>query len=372
MPTHQPHKSSPGPAAGPDQPGDAILREACRDLERRLRCGEEARAEAYLAAYPSLAADPEHALDLIYVEYVTRRELDGAPAREEYFARFPQWRTQLQHQFQLDELLDEQTLPGGQPAGVPDAPLPGVQSRLLDGRFRVLRLLARGGMGQVMRAIDTELNREVAVKELQPSLAGNGEVRERFLREAEITGQLEHPGIVPIYGLGRDEAGRPFYAMRLVRGQSLQDAIEEFHRADHERRFFCLEFQKLLRRFLQVCEAVAYAHSRGFVHRDLKPANILLGPFGETLVVDWGLASVTPSADQQASAAESPPAASGLQKSARPPQSLSAGAPAAPPGRWSSKLTQVSGELLGTPASSGSRGLCSTCPARTWRCGKWS
>ena len=95
--------------------------------------------------------------------------------------------------------------------------------------------------------------------------------------------------------------GRPFYAMRLVRGQSFQEAVQEFHqRAGGSHRFVGVEFQKLLRRFLHVCETVAFAHSRGIIHRDLKPANILLGPFGETLVVDWGLARATAPRPQSA------------------------------------------------------------------------
>jgi hypothetical protein len=107
--------------------------------------------------------------------------------------------------------------------------------------------------------------------------------------EAEITGSLEHPGIVPIHGLGQYADGRPFYAMRLIKGESLAAAADRFHKSP-EKRFDSLEFRQLLGRFIAVCNAVAYAHSRGVLHRDLKPANIMLGKFGETLVVDWGLA----------------------------------------------------------------------------------
>ena len=110
-----------------------------------------------------------------------------------------------------------------------------------------------------------------------------------------MTGRLEHPGVVPVYGLGTGAKGRPFYAMRFVRGQSLKEAAECFHQADLDparpgRAHPAL--RQLLRRFIDVCNAIAYAHSRGVIHRDLKPANILLGPYGETLVVDWGLAKV--------------------------------------------------------------------------------
>jgi serine/threonine-protein kinase len=164
------------------------------------------------------------------------------------------------------------------------------------GRFRLLRRHARGGIGVVFVAMDRELHREVALKQIQPQHADDPTSRARFLIEAEVTGRLEHPGVVPVYGLGTSEQGRPFYAMRFVRGQSLKEAVESFHKADRrpgrdpaER---TLALRQLLGRFIDVCHAIAYAHSRGVLHRDLKPANILLGPYGETLVVDWGLAKV--------------------------------------------------------------------------------
>jgi WD40 repeat protein/serine/threonine protein kinase len=162
------------------------------------------------------------------------------------------------------------------------------------GRFRILRPHATGGLGQVSVALDQELNREVALKELLPKLAGSPVSRERFLQEAEITGALEHPGIVPVYALGRGSDGRPFYAMRLVKGDSLKTAIESFHRPDNPNRkdpgARQLALRQLLGRFIDVCNAIEYAHSRGVLHRDLKPGNIMIGKHGETLVVDWGLA----------------------------------------------------------------------------------
>ena len=164
------------------------------------------------------------------------------------------------------------------------------------GRFRLLRHHAKGGIGVVFVALDSELHREVALKQIQPQHADDPTSRARFLIEAEVTGRLEHPGVVPVYALGTNGQGQPFYAMRFVRGQSLKEAVESFHQADRgtardpaER---TLALRHLLGRFIDVCHAIAYAHSRGVLHRDLKPANILLGPYGETLVVDWGLAKV--------------------------------------------------------------------------------
>ncbi|MFL5245123.1 MAG: protein kinase domain-containing protein [Gemmataceae bacterium] len=158
-------------------------------------------------------------------------------------------------------------------------------------RFRVLRPHAKGGLGEVFVALDEELHREVALKEIQTCHADDITSRARFLLEAEITGGLEHPGIVPVYGLGQYVDGRPYYAMRFIKGASLKEAIASFHKdAAREVGKHSLELHKLLGRFLAVCNAMSYAHSRGVLHRDIKPANIMLGDFGETLVVDWGLA----------------------------------------------------------------------------------
>jgi serine/threonine-protein kinase len=167
--------------------------------------------------------------------------------------------------------------------------LPTVDALPAAGRYRVLRPHAKGGLGEVFVAEDIELHRPVALKQMQRRHADNAPSRSRFVLEAEVTGGLEHPGIVPVYGLGLYPDGRPFYAMRLIKGESLREAVARFHRAPD---FSGAAFRQLLRRFVDVCNAVAYAHSRGVLHRDLKPANVMLGPFGETLVVDWGLAKV--------------------------------------------------------------------------------
>src|SRR5205085_8839781 len=177
------------------------------------------------------------------------------------------------------------------------------ESTLAGLRYRVLRPHARGGLGEVSVAEDLELHREVALKEIQTGHAHDPVSRGRFLLEAEVTGRLEHPGIVPIYGLGQYADGRPFYAMRFIRGDSFKDAIERFHSRSRlpdgtsegpARQAGptgdSLVLRKLLGRLIDVCEAIQYAHDRGVLHRDLKPGNIMLGKYGETLVVDWGLA----------------------------------------------------------------------------------
>jgi serine/threonine-protein kinase len=180
---------------------------------------------------------------------------------------------------------------GGNGVSGPAAPL----ALPPDVRYRTVRPHAKGGLGEVFVAHDEELKREVALKEIQDRFAGHADSRSRFLLEAEVTGVLEHPGIVPVYGLGHYADGRPFHAMRFIKGDSLKDAIERFHQADRRGRPEAersLALRGLLGRFVDVCQVIAYAHSRGVLHSDLKPANVMLGKYGETLVVDWGLAKV--------------------------------------------------------------------------------
>ncbi len=202
-------------------------------------------------------------------------------------------------------------------------------------RFHILRPHAHGGLGQVYVARDQELGREVALKEIKGEYAGHVGYRSRFLLEAEVTGGLEHPGIVPVYGLGTYADGRPFYAMRFIRGDSLRKAIERFHRpdrsGDQDPAGREAELRQLLRRFHDVCNALEYAHSRGVLHRDLKPANIMLGRYGETLVVDWGLA-------KPLGRAHTAPPAAGLPE-----------APLLPASGAVADATQM-GSAVGTPA----------------------
>ncbi len=166
-------------------------------------------------------------------------------------------------------------------------------------RYTITRLHAEGGLGTIWIAHDTDLNRDVALKEIKSSTGSDSDAWQRFLKEAQITGQLEHPNIVPVYELSRrKEDDQPFYTMRFLRGQTLRIAIAEFHRRRGGKPAHRLELQRqLLEPFVKVCEAVAYAHSRWVIHRDLKPENVVLGAFGEVVVLDWGLAKVVGQTD---------------------------------------------------------------------------
>jgi WD40 repeat protein len=177
-------------------------------------------------------------------------------------------------------------------------------------RYRLSRLHAAGGIGQVWLAHDADLGRDVALKELRPERAQDPAITARFLREAHITAQLQHPGIVPVYELvpgtldPDDEAGgeAPFYTMRFVQGRTLTDAARAYHAKRANRTAGPLDQAALLNAFVSVCNTVAYANSRGVIHRDLKGQNVVLGDFGEVMVLDWGFAKVLGRAEEEAGA----------------------------------------------------------------------
>ena len=199
---------------------------------------------------------------------------------------------------------------------------------LLGDRYSIVKTHARGGLGQVYVANDNEVGRRVAIKEVRREYFQDPESQERLLREARITGRLEHPGIIPVFSIGANDLGNPFYSMRFIEGNSLLEAIEQFFEprgnksddgndtsfstlhpfqnedakslnADAKSKpqgvkkldanaYRGLKFKQMLGRFVYACRAIQYAHSRGILHRDLKPSNIMLGQHGETIVVDWG------------------------------------------------------------------------------------
>jgi serine/threonine-protein kinase len=199
-------------------------------------------------------------------------------------------------------------------------PLPQFYGR----RFRIIRAHAEGGLGIVSLAHDHELNREVALKEIKARHADDPTSRSRFVLEAEITGALGHPSIVPVFSLGHTGEGRPYYAMQFITGRTFKQAIRDAHSETSGSPERGLKFLQLLKSFTDVCNAVHYAHQRGVIHRDIKPSNIILGEFGEAYLVDWGLAqrisadeSVTPQSVAGTPMYMSPEQARGMSLSPR-------------------------------------------------------
>jgi serine/threonine-protein kinase len=215
------------------------------------------------------------------------------------------------------------------------APVAGKQSYDLEGE------IARGGMGVIVKARDRELGRDVALKVLRDELAGEPKQVQRFLEEARVTARLDHPGIVPVHEVGRDAAGRPFFAMRLVRGRELRRIIELAHTGSEG-----WSQTRALSVIQKVCEAMAYAHDKGVIHRDLKPSNVMVGEFGEVYVMDWGLARMIDGEDThdlRLRAVTSASARSRAQGAGGDPRDPSA-SPAV-----DSPIVTMDGEVLGTP-----------------------
>ena len=159
--------------------------------------------------------------------------------------------------------------------------------------FDFFRFHARGGVGEVYKAGDIDLGRDVALKFIRREQEANSDSRSQFIVEGEVTARLEHPGVVPVYGLGYTTDGRPFHVMRFIQGDTLGEQIEAYHQscdAEESASELRVEFRGLLTKFVSVCNTIAYAHNRGIVHRDIKPENIMLGKYGEALIIDWGLA----------------------------------------------------------------------------------
>jgi formylglycine-generating enzyme required for sulfatase activity/tRNA A-37 threonylcarbamoyl transferase component Bud32 len=324
------------------------VEEVCNRFEVAWRDGAKPRIETYLGETP----EPGRSVllhELLALELEYRRRSGDVPAPEEYHARFPEHGGLVRKAFGRARREDPQAT-GAEAAACPpcptgpygpadtgtgpsgagtstDAPGPSRAAAGPRRHFTPLRPHAQGGLGTVSLAFDETLRRQVALKEIRPELRDNAHLRRRFLAEAEITGQLEHPGVVPIYALEHDAEGQPYYAMRFIQGKTLAEAIQAYHAQPTP-----LAFHALLKRFLDVCQTMAYTHSRGVIHRDLKPTNVMLGDYGETLVVDWGLAK------RLRGGAET-----------QPRQGEEATAPAADTGAGSADLTEA-GQVLGTPA----------------------
>jgi serine/threonine-protein kinase len=252
------------------------------------------------------AEGPSEILDA----WLKARERGEAPSppTEEWLARHPEQAAALRARVEVIEDLVEVLGDGTPPAAAsalanldpatcpPSRPVllreerddgpPLLSSRAtVEGRYQIAGEIARGGMGVVLKGYDVDLAREVAVKVLRDDHAGRPDLVRRFVEEAQVGGQLQHPGVPPVYEIGVDGARRPYFAMKLVRGRTLSALLHDPAEGKREPTGF-------LATFASICQTVAYAHSRGVIHRDLKPSNVMVGSFGEVLVMDWGMAKV--------------------------------------------------------------------------------
>lgn len=183
-------------------------------------------------------------------------------------------------------------------AGAPPDRATSIYQRENRSRYSFTRVQGEGGLGQVWLATDLTLNRQIAIKSIRPGRE-DSQTRWRLIREAQITGQLEHPNIIPIYELQQsDEFGQPYYTMRFLRGKTLEDEIRRYQKHRKQGTIDPLELPRLLNICIDICNAIAYAGSHGVIHRDLKPQNVMLGDFGEVIVLDWGLAKQFGEADR--------------------------------------------------------------------------
>jgi serine/threonine-protein kinase len=254
----------------------------CDRFEAALKQNAHPDIESYLEGWE----EPERSkllYELLLLEIEHRFGCGEIPRRSEYEKRFPVSQRVVEEVFCSAPAVSETVADTRA-----DATL--VISSQLDN----LKYHDEGGLGVVYVAKDQKLKRDTAVKFIRDRFSSNPDSREQFLLEAEISSRLEHPGIVPVYGLGETEDGRLFYAMRFIQGETFEDAISCFHRQASNGRTGSrdgqMQFHELLGRFASVCQTIAYAHNRGIVHRDIKPENVLLGRYGETVLIDWGLA----------------------------------------------------------------------------------
>ena len=196
-------------------------------------------------------------------------------------------------------------------------------------RYRIDGEIARGGMGAVLKGRDPDLGRDVALKVLREDFRDDADMVRRFVEEAQIGGQLQHPGIVPIYEMGTFGDRRPFFSMKLVKGDTLAQLLAaRKDPGDGLPRFLSI--------FESIAQTVAYAHARGVIHRDLKPSNVMVGSFGEVQVMDWGLAKVLPAA--------------GSPTTPRPARSIGRDGHRHGPERLGRLRPLVAGSVLGTPS----------------------
>jgi serine/threonine-protein kinase len=260
------------------------LYQACAELERRLRAGEDYRVESLLSAQPAWAGDEGAVVALVYAEFVTREQLGQRPSREELYGRFPQWREALDKMFEVYDGLSPLPLPWDARATVCGAAAARTSEEFPRrmGSYELLARIGSGGMGIVYRARQPRLNRIVALKVMAAGAHDDEEASARFRAEARAVARLQHPNVVQIFEVG-EYAGRSFFALEFVGGGSLDGKLDREGRRPLPAR----EAAQLVEALARAMQA---AHECGIVHRDLKPANVLLTAEGTPKLTDFGLA----------------------------------------------------------------------------------
>jgi len=311
-----------------------VLEVLLADQRARFRAGCPLLAEEYLARLPELATDREWKLDLVYGEYRAACQFSKPPSPESLFSRFPDLAEPLALHLQVESLLDQTEDRTGSMETNASSPTPIINEPRADEHamappgFEFLEVVGRGGMGIVYRARDLALNRDVAVKLLQDRYHTDSPAAKRFVEEAQITGQLQHPGVPAVHQVGILADGRPFLAMKLIEGHTLAEILADKSIASG----------RLWTAFEHLCQTVGYAHAHGVIHRDLKPANVMVGAFGEIQVMDWGLAKILGKANANDRSKSDATGTNSFQ--IRTPNHAEA----------SDRSTTQAGSILGTPA----------------------
>ncbi|MCY3011245.1 MAG: protein kinase [Planctomycetota bacterium] len=258
----------------------ALLRidKECDQFETEWQAGQSPRIEDVLSRLPAEL----HAIafrELLVIELDLRRRRGDEIRRDEYERRFSSFTA----------IINESAASFGRGLDLTTQPNPSdttPSSATTSTRYRDMRLFRRGGLGVLYRATDESLHRETVVKFMSEKCEKDVNLVAQFKVEAEVTSRLDHPGIVPVYGVGNDWNGRPFYVMRMINGRELRQAIGEYHQSPSRDGLF-----NLLEHLISACNTMAYAHQVGIIHCDIKPANLMIGRYGETFVLDWGLAT---------------------------------------------------------------------------------